>query len=69
MPLKPTSRWDITGTNDMGDIKEIFRTENSVTVITEQGHSVTKEQWTGWSDSHNNQLLDEAIEEALAKDN
>ena len=62
-------RWDITEQNIMGEIKEIIRTENSVTVVTEQGHSVTKEQWTGWSDSHNNALFDEAIEEALAKDN
>lgn len=52
----------------MGEIKEIIRTENSVTVITEQGHSVTKEQHDYWSDSHNNEEFDKAVEEALAKD-
>ena len=63
------SRWDITGKNDMAEIKEIIRTENSVTVITTAGKSVTKEQHSYWSDSKNNEELDKAIEEALAKSN
>jgi len=49
-------------------VAQIIRTEESVTVITEQGHSATAEQWPGWSDSTNNDLLDRAIEEALSKD-
>ncbi len=49
-------------------VNQIIRTDDSVTVITDQGHSATREQWSGWSDSTNNDKLDEAIEEALSKD-
>ena len=49
-------------------VNQIIRTDDSVTVITDQGNSVTREQWSGWSDSTNNDKLDEAIEEALSKD-
>ncbi len=50
-------------------VSQIIRNENSVTVITDKGHSATREQWSGWSESTNNEKLDEAIEEALSKDN
>lgn len=49
-------------------VSQIIRTDDSVTVITDQGHSSTKEQWSGWSEDRNNEKLDEAIEEALSKD-
>lgn len=49
-------------------INQIIRTDESVTVITDGGSSVTRPQSTIWSDSHNNEELDKAIEEALAKD-
>lgn len=49
-------------------IRQIIKTEDSVTVITDQGHSATREQSPYWSDSSNNEKVDEAIEEALSKD-
>lgn len=49
-------------------IAQIIREEDRVTVITDQGNSATAEQWSGWSESTNNEKLDEAIEKALAKD-
>lgn len=50
------------------DVAQIIRTDDTVTVITEQGNSVTREQHDYWSDSSNNEELDKAIEEALDKD-
>lgn len=61
------SRWDITGTIIMG-IAQIIREEDRVTVITDQGNSVTRSQSSTWSDSTNNEEFDKAIEEALSKD-
>jgi len=49
-------------------VSQIIKTEDSVTVITDEGHSVTREQHDYWSDSTNNEEVDKAIEEALAKD-
>lgn len=49
-------------------IAQIIREDDKVTVITDQGHSATAEQWSGWSESTNNAKLDDAIEEALSKD-
>lgn len=49
-------------------VSQIIKTEDSVTVITDEGHSVTREQHDYWSDSTNNAEVDKAIEEALAKD-
>ena len=49
-------------------VSQIIRTEDSVTVITDDDHSSSRPQSSSWSDSHNNELLDEAIEEALRKD-
>lgn len=49
-------------------VSQIIRTDDSVTVVTDDGHSSTRDQSSSWSDSHNNELLDEAIEEALRKD-
>ena len=49
-------------------VSQIIRSDDSVTVITDGGHSVTVEQSSSWTDSKNNELLDQAIEDALAKD-
>ena len=49
-------------------IAQIIREKDKVTVITEQGISVTREQRDWWPDSINNEELDKAIEEALSKD-
>lgn len=49
-------------------IAQIIRENDKVTVITDNGTSVTREQHDYWSDSTNNEELDKAIEEALSKD-
>lgn len=49
-------------------IAQIIREDDKVTVITDQGHSATAEQYHGWSEQVNNEKLDEAIEDALKKD-
>lgn len=49
-------------------IAQIIREDDRVTVITDQGHSATAEQYSGWSEQTNNEKLDEAIEDALKKD-
>ena len=65
--LKLKGQQDKIGNLIMG-IRQIIKTEDSVTVITDQGHSATREQTPYWSDSSNNEKVDEAIEEALSKD-
>ena len=49
-------------------ISQIIRDENSVTVITDQGHAVTADQRDYWLDNENQRRFDEAIEEALSRD-
>ena len=49
-------------------ISQIIRDENSVTVITDQGHAVTADQRDYWQDNENQRRFDEAIEEALSRD-
>ncbi len=48
-------------------VSQIIRTDDSITIVTDDGHSSTRDQSSNWNDSQNNEILDEAIEEALRK--